>query len=618
MTAAPDRPSESASNSSQGGVGHWLAQQLRPTPDTILLLLALLIGSGAGAGVVVFRFLIRFVHRLMLGEVSGFLSTWGHWTLALIPLIGGIIVGLLRWAVGGYGPGLTALIEMVEGGRELVPLKPISKMLAAAISLGSGASLGPEGPSVEIGANFSLLLGQVMKVSHDRQRVLLGAGAAAGLAAGFNAPIAGVFFALEVVIGPRLVKSAASVVLIASVVAAWIAQIGLGSKPAFELPAYEVRSLLELPLYLGLGLLASLVSIWFKGSMGFTQKLFQGQLPGLQWMANIPNLVHPVIGGLCVGAIALQFPQILGIGYETVESILQDVKFPLQLVMTLLVMKLIMTSISFGSGFVGGVFAPALFLGASLGSVYGKVMALTLPMLNPYMASPPAYAMVGMAAVLAGSVRAPLTSILLLFELTQDYRIVLPLMAAVSLSAWSVELLQPTAMDSDGEQQTAPPEEREIPASLLVADAMQPPALLVSTEMSVQAVAHLLVEKRLHCALVLDEQDALLGLLTLTDINRLVSKAIDQDAAGILQEPIGQHCTTKLVYAHPDELLTDAIAHMTTRGLHQLPVITADSPAQVVGLLTDEGIELAVAIARTNLALKQVQPEPERVVEPVA
>lgn len=446
MTSTPDKelvsPEPVAPSDPASRLKHLLTR-LQPSPESVVLLLAVLIGTGAGVGVVIFRALIHLIHDLMLGEVLSFLSVWGAWTLALIPILGGLVICLLRWRIRDFGPGLSTLMEAVQSGREFLPLKPIAKMVAASISLGSGASLGPEGPSVEIGATFGLLLGQVLQVSQERQRLLLGAGAAAGLAAGFNAPIAGVFFALEVVLGTTFATSAVSVVLLAAVVAAWIAQIGLGSQPAFALPAYEVRSLLELPLYVGLGVLASLVSLLYVQALRRSQQCFQGQVPAFAWLARIPQPLHPVLGGLCLGIIALWLPQILGVGYETVESMLQDVQLSLSLVIALLVVKLIMTALSYGSGFVGGIFAPALFLGASLGAAYSKVLAIALPMLHPYMASPPAYAMVGMAAVLAGSVRAPLTAILLLFELTQDYRIVLPLMSAVGLSVWLVEWLEP-------------------------------------------------------------------------------------------------------------------------------------------------------------------------------
>lgn len=601
----------------------WFAN-LEPNPETVVLLLAILIGTGAGSGVVIFRFLIDTFHQLMWGKVSGILSVWGHWTLVLIPLLGGLAIGLMRWSLKDLGPGLSTLLEMVQGGKELLPLKPVSKMLAAAISLGSGASLGPEGPSVEIGANFSLLLGQALRVSQERQRLLLSAGAAAGLAAGFNAPIAGAFFALEVVLGTTFATSAVSVVLLASVVAAWIAQIGLGFQPAFSLPAYEVRSLLELPLYIGLGVFASLVSVIYKQSISFSQKAFQGQIQGLEWLANIPLPLHPVLGGLCIGLVALQFPQVLGVGYETVESILQDVQFSLQLVALLLLVKLVMTALSFGSGFVGGVFAPALFLGASLGSAYGKLLAIAFPVLHPYMASPPAYAMVGMAAVLAGSVRAPLTAILLLFEMTQDYRIVLPLMAAVGLSIWLVERLQPsTKLDSDGEQAGATPEavlEGEHHLRITVADAMRLPPLQCLEETPLEEVVHLVLHQRQHCALVVDAEGSLQGILTLQDINRAMTRAATVDnETEFVQQPVHLFCTHEMLSAFEDELLSEAISRMSTRGLHQLPVVKRDDPHRAIGLLTEEDIHLAQRLTRIrDMVQRQLQPSvsPEQPPDP--
>jgi H+/Cl- antiporter ClcA/predicted transcriptional regulator len=582
-----------------------LLSQLQPTPGTWMLLWAVLIGVGAGVGVVLFRALIHLIHGFMFGEASSFFSIWGHWTLALIPLLGGMAIGLLRWWVKDFGPGLTTLIEVVQGSREVLLLNPVTKMVAASVSLGSGASLGPEGPSVEIGAYFSLLLGQALKVSQERRKLLLSAGAAAGLAAGFNAPIAGVFFALEVILGTTFAASTASVVLLAAVVSAWIAQIGLGSQPAFALPAYEVRSLMELPLYLGLGLLASLVSLLYVQALRLSRDCFQGKVAGWEWLARIPYPLHPVLGGFCLGLVALKLPQILGVGYETVEAILQDVQFPLLLVVALLLVKLVMTALSFGSGFVGGVFAPALFLGASLGSVYSQVLGLALPGLQNYMASPPAYAMVGMAAVLAGSVRAPLTAILLLFELTHDYRIVLPLMAAVGLSIWLVEYLHPqVVIDNSPPEPEEAEAEPSLSSSLTVAEAMQEEPMRLLANTSLLTAAQALLGERRHGALVVDEAEDLIGILTLQDVNRLLLRTKAEDIPALLQQPIQTLCTTKLVFAYPDEHLHEAALRMTNRGLQQLPVVQRDRQ-QAVGLLTPEGIALADDLARTRDMLQR-------------
>lgn len=592
------------------GLIPWF-QRLRTSPETILLLLAVLVGSGTGLGVVLFRTLIQGTYYLMFSPVLGQLSAWGHWTLGLIPLMGGLVVGCMRWRLKDFGPGLGALLSTVKHGRSLTFSKPFSKMVAAAVSLGSGASLGPEGPSVEIGANFSIGLGRALKVSQERQHLLLAAGAAAGLAAGFNAPIAGVFFALEVVLGTISVASSASVVLLAAVVAAWITQISLGVKPAFALPAYETRSLLELPLYVGLGVLASLVSLLFEQAIRVAQRCFQGKVRGLAWLATIPQPLHPLLGGLVLGAIALPYPQILGVGYETVESILQDVQLPLHFVTTLLFLKLVMTAISCGSGFVGGIFAPALFLGASLGSAYGKLLAIVLPQLQTYIASPPAYAMVGMAAVLASTARAPLTAILLLFELTQDYRIILPLMAAVSLSTWLVERLRSPRLDSDGEQQDSNAGlPLRFPADLPVAAALSPVTLVLESHTSLAVAAQALINQRCHCALVV-ENHQLVGVLTLQDTIGCLHRIKDGiDPLTQLQQPIYTVCSTDLQQAYQEDPLTEAIARMTTRGLHQLPVLTQDPPHQIVGLLTQEGISLAASLAEVGRLIQLLEVSP--------
>lgn len=415
-----------------------LFTRLHPSPETLLLILSLVIGGVTGAGVVTFHYLIHFIHSLMLQDFMGAIASKGSWTLACIPTLGGVIIGLMRWRFRDFGPNMSSLIAATRGLQELSPLKPITKMMAASVSLGTGASLGPEAPSVEIGANFGMLLAQVLQLSPERQRLLLGAGAAAGLSAGFNSPIAGVFFALEVVLGSTFATSSVSVVLLSAVVSALIAQICLGTQPAFSVPIYDVRSPLELPLYMGLGLLASGVSLAYTEAIQLAEGCFQGKVRGFAWLGRLPRPLHPIVGGACVGLVALQLPQILGVGYETVQAMLQDVKFSLPLLLQLLFVKLAMTAISLGSGLVGGIFAPAMFLGASLGSAYGLFLEM-LPAMSDRVAGPAAYAMVGMAAVLAGSARAPLTAILLMFELTRDYRIVLPLMAAVGLSVWLVE-----------------------------------------------------------------------------------------------------------------------------------------------------------------------------------
>ncbi len=606
-----------------------LFNRLQPPAETVVLILAVLIGGGAGLGVVAFRYLIEIIHRLMLEDLMGTIGQWGAWTLACVPTLGGILVGITRWFCREFTPGIASLITAVQTGKEMPPMKALIKTLAAAVSLGSGASLGPEGPSVEIGANFGIWIGQALQVSRDRQRLLLGAGAAAGLAAGFNAPIAGVFFALEVVIGSTFETSAASVVLLSAVVSALIAQIGLGAQPAFDLPAYEVRSPLELPLYLGLGLCACGVSIAYTNLLKWMQNFFKGQIPGFAWVAKIPREVQPIVGGLCVGLVALKLPQILGVGYETIEAMLRDVKFSLVLLVTLLVVKLLLTAVSLGSGLVGGVFAPAMFLGASLGAAYGKVLPFVFPMFAGSIAAPPAYAMVGMAAVLAASVNAPLTAILLLFEMTRDYRIVLPLMAAVGLSVWLVELLKKRPdhssnlkeIESNDSTNSAlqksddslfanrfaqSDRQQEILRNLSVEEAMHPNFLQLSDSLPLLQAGLELIQQQCHSALVVNANHQLVGIVTLQDINRAIARwetTHSESDQSIASRTLHEVCTIDILYAYRDEHLTDALDRMAARGLHQLPVIDRTNPDQILGLLAQEGITLACNLALTRVSL---------------
>jgi H+/Cl- antiporter ClcA/predicted transcriptional regulator len=587
--------------------------RLQPSPETIVLILAVLIGGSAGMGVVTFRYLIETLHHLLLEDGIGTIAHLGAWTLACVPTLGGVLVGLMRWCFKDFGPGISSLIASVQAGQEISVMRPVTKMVAAAISLGSGASLGPEGPSVEIGANLGILLGQALQVSQERQRLLLGAGAAAGLAAGFNAPIAGVFFALEVVLGTTFATSAASVVLLAAVVSALVAQIGLGSQPAFNLPVYEVRSPLELPLYLGLGLCASLVSIAYTKALQWSQNCFNGKASGLVWLSQIPREIHPILGGLFVGLVALQLPQVLGVGYETVEAMLRDVEFSLGLLVALLVVKLFATAISLGSGLVGGVFAPAMFLGATLGAAYGKILPFALPWFATSIAAPPAYAMVGMAAVLAASVNAPLTAILLLFEMTRDYRIVLPLMAAVGLSVWLVERFNQSSERGANLKKIESPQAvdrtQEILNTIAVADAMQTTFLMLSESLPLVEAGWSLTEHHLHSALIVDHQEQLLGIVTLQDINRSITrwehaqvKVCDLDQS-LQAQKIGEICTKELLYAYQDELVAEARDRMAARGIHQLPVIDRNLPHQILGLLEREDIDLAYNLALTRSGL---------------
>jgi H+/Cl- antiporter ClcA len=588
--------------------------QLDSSPGIVVMLLAVSIGGATGLGVIIFHYLIELFdnlfYHLFLDDLQDlFHLQWG-WLVALVPAIGGAIVGIMRWYWRDFGPNMNSMIAATEAGKKIAPWRGILKMVAASVSLGTGASLGPEGPSVEIGANFGLLLGQALRASQERQRLLLGAGAAAGIAAGFNAPIAGVFFALELVLGTTFATSTVSVVVLAAVVASLVAQIGLGAKPAFAIPVYEVRSLLELPLYLILGGLASIVSFAYTQAVQFSRSAFQGKINKLEWMGKLPLWLTPICGGLVVGVVALKFPQIRGIGYETIEAMLQDVEFPIFLLLSILMVKLLMTALSLGSGLVGGLFAPSMFLGASLGTIYGKSLVLLFPTLSSQIAAPPAYAMVGMAAVLASSARAPLTAILLMFELTRDYRIVLPLMACVGLSIWAMERLQAKPKPADTLDKLAlsvqPDENLAILQQLTVREAMEPQYLEIDGNLGILEAGWKLTQGNHHSALVVDDRGEPIGIVTLHDLSRAISAAeANSQSTSLLDRRVNSICAKHLLYADADELVADALDRMVARGLHQLPVIDRAHPDRVVGILHQEQMSLICSLASTRQALSK-------------
>ena len=583
--------------------------RLQPSPEALILISALLIGGGSGLAMVLFHKLIELCQILTFENLLGKLTFGEGWTLACIPPLGGLIVGLLYWCFPDYiGQGFSALLSNTRE-QKISPLRPIIKMLAAAVSLGTGASLGPEGPSVEIGSNIGFILGQLFQVSKDRYRVLLGAGAAAGIAAGFNAPIAGVFFALEVVLGTSFTTPAISLILLSAVVSSIVARIFFGVHPAFDLPIYEVHSNWEWLLYLGLGLLASIVSLAYTQAIKFAECCFRGEVKGLKWFGLLPIAMRPVIGGVCVGLVALQLPHILGIGYGTLEAILREGgQFPLSFLCLLLVVKLIVTAISLGSGLVGGIFAPAMFIGAALGAIYSNVLAVVLPASLSEVAPSPAYAMVGMAAVLAGSAKAPLTAILLLFELTRNYLIILPLMAAVGVCVWVVDQItsSKTVAELNLQQMGVNLErqnELEVLQQVPIATIMDYSYLALQDSMLMLEAGWTMIEEKCHTALVFNGVEQLIGVVTLADIKRRLVGAANQSLE-LEEEKLGDVCITEILYAHEDESVFVALERMDTRGIYLLPVVARDNLQKVLGVIERNRLSLVGDLAVTQEALR--------------
>jgi CIC family chloride channel protein len=407
-----------------------------------MVMVAVACGLAGALGAVVFRFMIRFVQALffegpagltalfeegMLAEAQDPLAVarqlaW-YWRL-VIPALGGLIVGpliyfLAREAKGHGVPEVMAAVAL-RGGvirRRVVAIKA----LASAISIGSGGSVGREGPIVQIGAALGSALGQALRLPTAQLRTVVGCGAAAGISATFNAPIAGALFAAEVVVG-NFALAQLSPIVISSVVATVVSRFFLGNHPAFPVPAYSLVSPFELVPYMVVGVLAGLVALAFMLTLYATEDFFD--------RTPIPEWSRAAVGGLLVGAIGIWLPNVFGVGYSTIAAAL-DSQLPAMLLGALVVAKIAATSITIGSGGSGGVFAPSLFLGATTGGFFGTFLHGWFPEAT---ASSGAYALVTMGAVVAAATHAPITAIIMIFELTQSISIIPPLMAACVVS----------------------------------------------------------------------------------------------------------------------------------------------------------------------------------------
>jgi CIC family chloride channel protein len=310
-------------------------KRLQPSESVVLGALAIVVGITSGAGVWLFKWLIDQVEQLTFGQLGAALEHLGGWTMLLLPILGGLIVGLLlHFFIGEERHhGVAWVMEAVAlaGGRlryKRIPLKTV----AAAISIGSGASVSPEDPSVQLGSNIGSMLGQLLRLSDERMRALVAAGAASGIAAAFNAPIAGVFFALEIILG-EITGSALGVVVLSGVISAVFTQAVSGPEPAFHIPAYAFNSAWELPLYLGLGLLAGPIAALYVKFLFVTPDVYQ------RWF-KAPRWLRPVSAGLMVGVVGIFLPQIFGVGYETIGGILQCENLGISLLLGLLIAKL--------------------------------------------------------------------------------------------------------------------------------------------------------------------------------------------------------------------------------------------------------------------------------------
>jgi CIC family chloride channel protein len=549
--------------------------------STGLVALALVVGVGAGAGAVLFRYLILAFTHAFSGYADysaeghapyGYFHHVGFWFVVLVPVAAGLLYGPMIhfFAREARGHGVPEVMFAVsERGGRIRPQVAIVKSLASALCIGGGGSVGREGPIVQIGSALGSTLGQVTRLPESRLRILVACGAAGGISATFNAPIAGVFFALELILRDFEAESF-GVVVLSSFAANIVGRAAFGDHPFLTLPSFHLVSPVEYLLYAALGIGAAFVGVAFirvlYGSEDIADRLWRGR----------PEWLRPAVGGLLLGLLLLAVPELYGVGYPPLENAIGG-GFALWFLFVLLVGKILATSLTISIGGSGGVFAPSLFMGAMLGTAYGRGMHALLPGMTAHAG---AYGLVGMGAVFAAAARAPITAVIIVFELTGDYRIILPLMFAIVVAAGVSNVLTRDTIYTLKLRRRGIDVRRgrgaNIMALLTVRDAMQEVPVSLAQDTPLNEVIERLTEGPTDGLPVVDDAGAYRGTVTSQQVEQAMrDNALDADAGSLAREA---------AVMRPSQSLEDALAALL-RERSGLPVVEPES-RRVVGWLT--------------------------------
>ncbi|NEC09611.1 chloride channel protein [Streptomyces sp. SID7909] len=550
------------------------------------MVLAVAVGAGAGAGSIVFRWCIEAFTRFFSGHTDYASSpgsshphaAWlGPGFVVLAPVLGGLLYGPLvnRFAKEARGHGVPeVMVAVAQRGGRISPKVAVVKTLASALTIGSGGSVGREGPIVQIGSALGSTLGRVTKVTEGRMKLLVACGAAGGIAATFNAPLAGVFFAMELILGTFSVESFGATVL-ASVTASVIGRAAFGDTAFLDLPAFHVEHLAQYGLFALLGIVAGAVGV------GFTRVLYAIE-DACDWAWRGPEWLRPAVGGLALGLVLLALPEMYGVGYPVLQRATEG-GYALGFLLLLMAGKMVATSVTIGIGGSGGVFAPSLFIGAMLGAAFGAAAGDVMPATAGAVG---AYALVGMGAVFAGSSRAPITAVVILFELTGEYTIILPMMLAIVLATatsrvlshetiYTLKLLR-RGIDLSRPAQGAPIGRQ------CVADVMEPLPRAVPANSPLSEASGLLSLSGHGALPVLDEAGAYLGVVTA----RAAAEALAQqpsDAPAVVRQIV-----EPAPRINTNDSLAFAMKKLVDASGTGVPVLD-DTSTQPVGWLSHQG-----------------------------
>jgi len=568
-----------------------LVEDLRRKEDRLSLLLSLVIGALVGLVVVAFILLTGRLAALM------FPPGGSGWRRILIPVLGALVTGYLLFkyfplARGSGIPQTRAALFMHDGR---ISLRSVAgKFVSTSIALASGIPLGREGPAVYIGAGLASTIARRLGLSRAQVRSLVPVGGAAALSAAFNTPIAAVLFSLEEIVGDLHAPVLGSVVL-ASATAWMVLHLVLGDTPLFHVPGYHLVSPAELGAYVVLGIVGGLCSVAFVKLLLWLRARF----------AKLPNSslwIQPVAGGLAVGIAGYFFPQVLGVGYDQVERVLNG-DVILRTVAVLAVLKVITSSVAYASGNAGGVFAPTLFIGAMVGASVGAVAHMFFPEST---AGPGAYALVGMGTAFAGVIRAPLTSVIMIFELTRDYTIIVPLMIANLIAFYISQKLQKKPIyEALAQQDGLHLPTRAVPTPprmLLVSAATREAPASLNPEMTIADADERVKDTMLESWPVADE----LGLVGMVR-TRHIAAAVKQGRLDMTIERLMQIAkrsdadgAVDLPHVHNDQPLSRALARMKDNGHKVLPVVSRANGRIMLGIVTLGDILEAYGVERAE------------------
>ncbi len=567
-----------------------ISERLRGSQTTGPILMAVFIGMGAGFSALGLRYAIDFMQTLYQGYLGGMLkSGLGFaWTIPVIAL-GGLAVGLITkyLAPETKGHGVPeVMLAVARRGGHIRPRVALIKLLAASITIGSGGSAGREGPIVHIGSALGSSIAQWLRLP-DRMVILaVACGAAGGIAATFNAPMAGVMFALEVIVR-RFTAHYFGLVVISSASATMTMRLwsGVGDYPKFPLlHNYSLTSTWDLFFFVGLGALAAL-----------TAHAFVLCLHAVEYATDkikLHDSLKPALGGLLVGIIAIWTPQIMGTGYETVEAALNNTILGWFL-LVLCLAKMVGTALTVGSGGSGGVFLPSLFIGAMLGGSYGSLLNSYLPGI---VSSPGAYALVGMSVVFSAAAHAPITAILVLIEMTDNYYIIIPLMSATVMGTFisqriSKDSIYTVKLTQRGIRISDTPEVNLMDA-VTVGEAMDPKVDGVPFIMTVPELIRKMRDTHRSGFVVVDEAMSLLGIVTAKDVENAVLEKSAEELT------VADICTRNVAVCRPDQTLSTALSQFGVHSYGRLPVIDPLHPTKVIGVLKRQDVIRACVEAR--------------------